>query len=61
MKTQDFKNNNNGQGSTTADRAFNNQNEKQKERGISNSGGQPSFTTSSKDSMHKPEKRKPVL
>ncbi|MCC8426089.1 hypothetical protein [Mucilaginibacter sp. UR6-11] len=61
MKTQDFKNNNNGQGSTTADRAFTDQNEKMKERGISNSGGQKSFQTSSKDSAHKPERRKPQL
>jgi len=60
MKTQDFKNNN-GQGSTTANRAFNDQNEKLKERGISNAGGQRSFQTSSKDSAHKPERRKPVL
>jgi hypothetical protein len=58
MKTQNFKNNNNGQGSTTADKAFTDQNEKQKTRGISNSGGQPSFTTSSKDSAHKPEHKK---
>jgi hypothetical protein len=61
MKTQDIKNNNNGQGSTTADRGFTNQNEKLKERGISNAGGQRSFQTSSKDSMHKPERRKPIL
>jgi phage terminase large subunit len=61
MKTQDIKNNNNGQGGTTADRAFTNQNEKLKERGISNAGGQRSFQTSSKDSMHKPERRKPML
>jgi hypothetical protein len=61
MKTQDFKNNNNGQGSTTADRAFTDQNEKMKERGISNAGGQTSFQTSSKDSAHKPERRKPRL
>ncbi|MGF7078295.1 hypothetical protein [Mucilaginibacter sp. UYCu711] len=61
MKTQDIKNNNHGQGGTTADRAFTNQNEKLKERGISNAGGQRSFQTSSKDSMHKPERRKPIL
>ncbi len=61
MKAQDFKNNNSGQGSTTADRAFTNQNEKLKEKGISNAGGQRSFQTSSKDSMHKPERRKPML
>ncbi|MDB5115928.1 MAG: hypothetical protein JWQ79_1420 [Mucilaginibacter sp.] len=58
MKTQDLKNNNNGQGSSTADRAFTNQNEKLKEKGISNAGGQRSFQTSSKDSAHKPEKKK---
>lgn len=61
MKAQNNKNNNNGQGSTTADRAFTDQNEKLKERGISNAGGQRSFQTSSKDSMHKPERRKPIL
>lgn len=59
MKTQDFKNNSSGQGSSTADRAFTSQNEKLKEKGISNAGGQRSFQTSSKDSMHKPEKKKP--
>jgi hypothetical protein len=58
MKTQDFKNNNNGQGSTTADRAFDNQTEKLKSRGISNSGGQPSFATSSKDSAHQQQQKK---
>jgi hypothetical protein len=59
MKTQEgLKNNNNGQGQSTSDRAFTNQNEKLKEKGISNSGGQPSFTTSSKNSAHKPEKKK---
>ncbi len=61
MKTQDMNNSGNGQGTTTADRAFANQNEKQKERGISNAGGQRSFQTSSKDSTHKPERRKPQL
>ncbi|WP_299499574.1 hypothetical protein [Mucilaginibacter sp.] len=58
MKTQNLKNNADGQGSTTADRAFTDQNEKLKERGISNSGGQRSDQTSSKDSAHKPEKKK---
>jgi hypothetical protein len=61
MKTQDFKNNNNGQGSTTANRAFIDENEKLKERGISNSGGQRSDQTSSRDSVHKPERRKSRL
>lgn len=60
MKTQDLKNGN-GQGSSTADRGFADQNERMKERGISNAGGQRSFQTSSKDSAHKPQKRKPLL
>jgi hypothetical protein len=58
MKAQSSKNNNNMQGSPTADRAFTNQKERLKENGISNAGGQSSFTTSSKDSAHKPEKKK---
>ncbi|MDB5017813.1 MAG: hypothetical protein JWQ84_2645 [Mucilaginibacter sp.] len=58
MKTQNLKNNNNGQGTPTSDRAFTNQNEILKEKGISNSGGQRSDQTSSKDSAHKPEKKK---
>lgn len=58
MKAQDFKNNEKHQGKSTADRAFTDQGELQKQRGISNSGGQPSFTTSSKDSAHKPQKSK---
>jgi hypothetical protein len=59
MKTQEgFKNNNNGQGQPTSNRAFINQNEKLKEKGISNSGGQRSDVTSNKDSAHKPEHKK---
>jgi hypothetical protein len=58
MKAQDFKNNNNGQGKSTSDRAFTNQNEKLKEQGISNSGGQRSDVTSNKTSAHKPEHKK---
>ncbi len=58
MKAQDFKNNENKQGKPTADRGFNNHREDQKQRGVSNSGGQPSFTTSSKDSAHQPQKKK---
>ncbi|MEO7212284.1 hypothetical protein [Mucilaginibacter sp.] len=58
MKSQDQKNNNNGQGQTTSDRAFNNQNEHLKQTGISNSGGQRSDQTSSRDSAHKPEHKK---
>ncbi|MDB5287744.1 MAG: hypothetical protein JWR05_2693 [Mucilaginibacter sp.] len=58
MKTQDFKNSNNGQGNSTADRAFNDAKENQKQKGISNAGGQRSDQTSSKDSTHKPEHKK---
>lgn len=59
MKTQQgSKNNNSGQGQPTSNRAFTDQNEILKEKGISNSGGQPSFTTSTKDSRHKPEHKK---
>ena len=58
MKAQDFKNNNNGQGKSTSDRAFTDQNERLKEQGISNSGGQRSDVTSNKNSAHKPEHKK---
>ena len=58
MKAQDFKNNNNGQGKSTSDRAFTNQNEVLKEKGISNSGGQRSDVTSNKYTAHKPEHKK---
>ena len=58
MKGQDLKNNNNGQGQTTSDRAFTNQKENLKQKGISNAGGQRSDQTSSRDSAHKPEHKK---
>ena len=58
MKAQNFKNNNNGQGRSTADRAFTNQNEILREKGISNSGGQRSDVTSNRNSAHKPEHKK---
>jgi hypothetical protein len=58
MKAQEFKNNEKHQGKSTADRAFTDQRESQKQRGISNSGGHPSFTTSSKDSAHQSQKSK---
>jgi hypothetical protein len=58
MKPHDFKNNNNGQGNSTADRAFTDAKETQKQKGISNAGGQRSDQTSSKDSDHKPEHKK---
>lgn len=59
MKTQaDVKTSGNMQGSSTADRAFNNIREDQKQKGISNAGGQRSDQTSSKNSMHKPGHKK---
>jgi len=58
MKAQNFKNNNNGQGRPTSDRAFTNQNEILREKGISNSGGQRSDVTSNRNSAHKPEHKK---
>ena len=57
MKPEDFKNNQQGQGSTTADRAFNDAKEAQKQKGVSNAGGQRSDQTSSKDSAHQPQKK----
>lgn len=59
MKTQqDVLKSGNMQGRPTADRAFNQQREDQKQQGVSNSGGQRSDQTSNKDSMHKPERKK---
>lgn len=58
MKTHESKNNVTGQGSSTADRAFNDAKETQKQKGISNGGGQRSDQTSSRDSTHKPEHKK---
>jgi hypothetical protein len=59
MKTQQgLKNNNNGQGQPTSDRAFTDQNERLKENGISNAGGQRSDQTSNRNTVHKPEKKK---
>jgi len=58
MKAQDFKNNQNGQGRSTSNRAFINENEILKEKGIGNSGGQRSDQTSNKNSAHKPEHKK---
>ncbi|GAB2978720.1 hypothetical protein GCM10027049_12840 [Mucilaginibacter puniceus] len=57
MKAEDFRNNNKMQGDTISDRAFKNQNEKQKQRGISNAGGQRSDQTSSSKSVHLPQKK----
>jgi hypothetical protein len=50
--------NNNAQGKPTADRAFTNHNDAQKQKGISNAGGQRSDQTSVKDSTHHPEHKK---
>jgi hypothetical protein len=58
MKTKDSKNNVGVQGSSTADRAFNDAKETQKQTGISNGGGQRSDQTSSRDSAHKPQQKK---
>jgi hypothetical protein len=58
MKPQDFKNHDSAQGSSTADRAFTNQRAAQKQNGVSNSGTQQSFVTSSKDGAHNPQKKK---
>lgn len=59
MKAQEgFKTNHNGMGQSRSDRAFTDQNLRLKERGISNGGGQRSDQTSSKNSMHKPERKK---
>jgi hypothetical protein len=55
---QDLKNNANAQGKSTADRVFTNHNDAQKQKGISNAGGQRSDQTSSRDSAHHPEKKK---
>jgi len=58
MKTPPGFKNNSAQGEPTFDRSFTKQNDRLKETGISNSGGQRSDQTSSKDSTHKPEHRK---
>lgn len=57
MKAHHLKNDNNNQGTPTSDRNFSNQNDRLKEQGISNGGGQRSDQTSSRDSAHKPERK----
>ncbi|GGH04372.1 hypothetical protein [Mucilaginibacter phyllosphaerae] len=58
MKAQEFKNNTSGgQGSPTADREFNDAREAQKQKGISNGGGQRSDQTSNKDNSRKRENK----
>jgi hypothetical protein len=58
MKTPPAFKNNSVQGEPTFDRSYTNQNDRLKETGISNAGGQRSDQTSSKDSAHKPMKRR---
>jgi hypothetical protein len=58
---ENLQNNGNGQGSTTADRAFNNAKETQKQQGVSNAGGQRSDQTSNRNSAHRPWKKKVLL
>ncbi|MFD0764842.1 hypothetical protein ACFQZI_08245 [Mucilaginibacter lutimaris] len=53
MKTQETKNNVTGQGTSTADRAYVDAKEAQKQKGISNGGGQRSDQTSNRDSNRK--------
>lgn len=57
MKNQENLNNN-GQGTETANRNFNNQREDVKSKGISNGGGQRSDQTSNKDNTRKHENKK---
>lgn len=58
MKTQqDVKKSGNMQGRSTSDRAFANQREDQKSKGISNGGGQRSDQTSNRDNMRKHDHR----
>jgi hypothetical protein len=58
MKTQDFKGNTGAKGSSTADRAFNDTKETQKQKGISNGGGQRSDQTSNRDNNRKHDNHK---
>jgi hypothetical protein len=53
--------NGNGQGNSTSDRAFNDAKETQKQKGISNSGGQRSDQTSNKNRAHQPSRKKVLL
>ncbi|MCO5934952.1 hypothetical protein NAF17_05335 [Mucilaginibacter sp. RB4R14] len=57
MKTQETKNNVTGQGSSTADRAYVDAKETQKQKGISNGGGQRSDQTSNRDNTRKHENK----
>jgi len=49
--------NDGGQGTSTANRAYNDPKEVQKQKGVTNGGGQRSDQTSNKDSAHQPQKK----
>lgn len=55
---QDLRSSGNFQGNSTADRAFIDQKETQKQKGITNGGGQRSDQTSNKDNTRKHENKK---
>jgi hypothetical protein len=55
---QDLRNSGNYQGGSTADRAFSDQREVAKSKGITNGGGQRSDQTSNKDNTRKHENKK---
>ncbi len=58
MKAQDARNNDNGQGRSTSDRAFMDQKNEMKQRGVSNGGGQRSDQTSNRDNDRKHENKR---
>lgn len=62
METQKNADMNEGQGRPTSDRNFIDHKEDQKQKGISNSGGQQSFQTSNRDNERKrANKRRSLL
>ncbi len=58
MKTPPAFKNSSVEGEPTFDRSFTKQNDRLKETGISNAGGQRSDQTSGRNNVHKPTKRK---
>lgn len=58
MKTPPGFKNGSGQGEPTFDRSYTKQNDGLKESGISNAGGHPSEQTSSKNNIHKSQKKR---
>ncbi|MGZ3872102.1 MAG: hypothetical protein ACXVJD_04255 [Mucilaginibacter sp.] len=58
MKTSPEFKNGSGQGEPTFDRSYTKQNERLKENGISNAGGQRSDQTSGKNNIHKSQKKR---